>query len=1324
MAYGVVNSTSPFLQTTPGRDWIKVGYLNMTDPTQECPNSWQKITSPRSSCRKKSSVPCDSLNITTSGASYQTVCGWFRGYQIGTPDAFANNAGLGYNLETYYVDGVSVTFGSPGNRSHVYTYAVGFKETNDKISCPCAGGRAPPSFVGSDYYCESGNPGPSAIGTDVYSSDVLWDGQQCGGNESTCCNPPDLPWFCKTFPTPISEDLEVRICTDQALNDENVAIESFELYIQVLSGAPGNVAAITIAPTSINVSWNQVPNNFIIIAYEVKYSWPLGNGQLGTTYVNTSGNSNQVILNRLQECVQYNISVRAYTSQGPRPFSGAVLDSSPNVYAQVPQPPEVLTSALTATSANLTWSCPLEKNYTVLSYSVNVTVEDASSINADFPFTSYSFEVLVNTMEGNGALSMPRLFTTLQAPPTSPLNISTRVISYSSVLVSWSPPTCSNGIILGYMVTYTPSRGFPPSPYNISNATTLLLQNLLNNTEYSIFLCAFTDAGCSLNVTRNATTFPGPTQNPTVLYIRVSTSTNVENHQNDAVLSQFQDEVYYAVNSSSYYSQKSNFDVTCSCASSCQSGLYRIECKISIYLNLFQITLPLNIKNSTMASLIPLMDTQNISANGFCSCDLSARSDRGIYDWQEGVPGQNQTLTAQNIVNVSTQLQDMVSQATQLVDQSASNLAVVTTVITQISNVTLSSPDVPVSNNTIINVVSVLSNIQTWPSMVLNTSGSVIVQLFEKIATRFVQQDNFTNLDFTHDRARIVAEKVSLVTLVNSGKSFSTEKSDQISANSSSVPTMSSLSELRASVELPPSLFSSISSNLTVVGIFFTVYKTASLFPIVDSSGGVEVSPLVIGVTVATEEQITNLTDPVVLNFSIPITAQSKVFLDFSCVSWNFKASGGIGNWTADGCETKHEQKNTTIQVQCRCFHLTNFAVLVDISARIGPHNTSSPTPPEIDIISKIGISLSLCGSVTTVITLLCIKKIRQKDVSKYHIQLCCALIGMFLVFVIGIDRTERFGGCVTVSVLIHYFTLASVMWMGAEALFMFQKIVLVFFQATTRYLVVLSIICWVGPLIPVVIPFSIDRNLLVKRIEMNNSTSGYCFINNTVAFFAAFLGPILLVLLFNMIIFIAVMVVLVRHQWRRSKEHKGKFGSLQLMINVTSITFLFGLTWIFGALTVVRANQAFQIVFSLTNSFQGFLIFIFFCVLNSEVRFVWVHKMLGKILAPKSSTTGKHEKRHDQYRSDQSESVISRHKRHMNEIVELKFYDEDTPAQSQIEQTDELEGLAALFVPSVTRHKHNMEDVVWKGFDAKDKGGCDTSKDLCDSNKQVEDEL
>ena len=47
------------------------------------------------------------------------------------------------------------------------------------------------------------------------------------------------------------------------------------------------------------------------------------------------------------------------------------------------------------------------------------------------------------------------------------------------------------------------------------------------------------------------------------------------------------------------------------------------------------------------------------------------------------------------------------------------------------------------------------------------------------------------------------------------------------------------------------------------------------------------------------------------------------------------------------------------------------------------------------------------------------------------------ALIGMLFMFVVGI---KTFGGCVTVSVLIH--CLVAVMYMRTEALFMFQKTV------------------------------------------------------------------------------------------------------------------------------------------------------------------------------------------------------------------------------------------------------------------------------------------
>ena len=70
-------------------------------------------------------------------------------------------------------------------------------------------------------------------------------------------------------------------------------------------------------------------------------------------------------------------------------------------------------------------------------------------------------------------------------------------------------------------------------------------------------------------------------------------------------------------------------------------------------------------------------------------------------------------------------------------------------------------------------------------------------------------------------------------------------------------------------------------------------------------------------------------------------------------------------------------------------------------------------------------------------------------------------MLGMLLVFVTGIDQTGGLGGCVFASLLIHYFTLCSVMWMGGESLLMFQKLVRVFAQTTKRQIVIISLICW-----------------------------------------------------------------------------------------------------------------------------------------------------------------------------------------------------------------------------------------------------------------------
>ncbi len=90
---------------------------------------------------------------------------------------------------------------------------------------------------------------------------------------------------------------------------------------------PQNISTSAQSSTLILVAWQPVPEinqNGDIVAYEVRYN-PLETfgGQIATGYENTtSGSQLMITLEDLQEYVEYNISVRAYTAVGPGPFSG------------------------------------------------------------------------------------------------------------------------------------------------------------------------------------------------------------------------------------------------------------------------------------------------------------------------------------------------------------------------------------------------------------------------------------------------------------------------------------------------------------------------------------------------------------------------------------------------------------------------------------------------------------------------------------------------------------------------------------------------------------------------------------------------------------------------------------------------------------------------------------------------------------------------------------------------------------------------------------------------------------------------------------------
>ena len=214
--------------------WTRVAYLNMTEPGNSCPSGLTQtgyININHDVCGRpnSSSAGCDSTIFSTYGIDYTKLCGQMRGYQFGSTDGF--NTGTS-NIESRYVDGVSITYGS-NPRQHIWTYAAGLTETRlDSNGCPCNSGSStsPPPFVGNDYYCESGSY--SSYSYILYADDPLWDGQNCNGPESTCCTNPNMPFFVKSLNETTTEDIELRVCSSGGTRNEEIPLYIIEVYVK------------------------------------------------------------------------------------------------------------------------------------------------------------------------------------------------------------------------------------------------------------------------------------------------------------------------------------------------------------------------------------------------------------------------------------------------------------------------------------------------------------------------------------------------------------------------------------------------------------------------------------------------------------------------------------------------------------------------------------------------------------------------------------------------------------------------------------------------------------------------------------------------------------------------------------------------------------------------------------------------------------------------------------------------------------------------------------------------------------------------------------
>lgn len=221
-------------ETCGGIGWRRFAYLDMTDSTMQCPPGLTETSYSKRTCGIRSGGTCDSTIFTNSGGEYSRVCGRIKRYQYGEPEGFRLG---GNDIESLYMDGVSVTHGQPGSREHIWTFVAGMGTnftTGQNRLCPCDA-TVPidtvPSFLNDEYFCSSGNHEPNVFRQNVlYPDDPLWDGVGCEPH-STCCTFNNPPFFYQQLPNPTTDDIEVRLCASQRFIDD-IPIELIELYVK------------------------------------------------------------------------------------------------------------------------------------------------------------------------------------------------------------------------------------------------------------------------------------------------------------------------------------------------------------------------------------------------------------------------------------------------------------------------------------------------------------------------------------------------------------------------------------------------------------------------------------------------------------------------------------------------------------------------------------------------------------------------------------------------------------------------------------------------------------------------------------------------------------------------------------------------------------------------------------------------------------------------------------------------------------------------------------------------------------------------------------
>ncbi|XP_068761358.1 adhesion G-protein coupled receptor D1-like [Montipora capricornis] len=310
------------------------------------------------------------------------------------------------------------------------------------------------------------------------------------------------------------------------------------------------------------------------------------------------------------------------------------------------------------------------------------------------------------------------------------------------------------------------------------------------------------------------------------------------------------------------------------------------------------------------------------------------------------------------------------------------------------------------------------------------------------------------------------------------------------------------------------------------------------------------------------------------------------------CVFWNFTVKSEVnGSWSKKGCSlVKTEDDN----ISCACNHLTNFAVLMQLG-QVGESEVLSEHRLALEVITYVGCALSLIGEILTIIAYGTLTNFQEEQI-QIRLNLVIALAIAQIAFLSGINAIEQASLCVFIAAFIHYFYLVGFAWMLFEGVYLYLKVVKVFNTEVRMRL--FFAVSWGVPagIVALSIAFASSQDGGIHSYV----NGAFCWVSFKNQIIWTFVATVLVICVINMVL----LSLVIREILKMQSNKKSDVERLGQSVKTCVVLFpLLGLTWVFGVLSVTNASLAFQYIFTILNSLQGFFIFVLHVLRSTDVR-------------------------------------------------------------------------------------------------------------------------